>query len=143
MADRNTEAVLAVNQAMYDAIETGDIDLMNSLWAARSEAICIHPGAEPIRGGSQVSRSWAMLMANVGYIQFFLTDVTVSFLPHAERPQVAYLTCTENMLSGEGVDSVESFTGGKAVASNVFVLEDEHWKLAAHHSSPVAVQEEQ
>lgn len=143
MADMQHEAVLAVNQALYDAIETGDIDLMQSIWSTQSDTICVHPGAEPVRGTSAILRSWAVVMANTGYIQFFLTDMKVDFLPDgASDPKVAHVTCTENVLSGEGVESVQSFAGGKAVASNLFVREDDRWKMTSHHSSPVAIAEE-
>ena len=76
-----TEAALAVHRAFYDAVETGDVDLMASLWADDPETSCIHPGATPLRGTAAVLRSWTVLMANVGYIQFFLTEIELTTLP--------------------------------------------------------------
>ncbi|HZK35841.1 MAG TPA: nuclear transport factor 2 family protein, partial [Aeromicrobium sp.] len=79
MADDNS--VLAINQAFYDSIESGDMDLMRSIWASRSDVVCVHPGGEPVRGPESVMRAWAMVMANVDYIQFFLTDVKLAIAP--------------------------------------------------------------
>src|SRR5690606_1459700 len=135
-AGRSEQAVLNVNQSVYDAIESGDIDLMESLWADRDDVICIHPGAEPLRGRAAVSRSWSMVMANTGYIQFFLTGVNVDFAHH----QTAVVTCTENVLA-EG-ETADSFSGGKAVATNVFVRAERGWLLWMRHASPVAIAEE-
>ena len=88
---------------------------MASLWVDDADTSCIHPGAEQLRGTDAVLRSWTLLMANVGYIQFFLTDIAVATLPtDADDPDTAVVTCTENILSDEGMASVESFAGGKA-----------------------------
>lgn len=137
MAD--DDSVLAVNQAFYDSIESGDLDLMRSLWAPRSDVVCVHPGGEPVRGPESVMRAWAMVMANVDYIQFFLTDVKLAIAPGSGDPNIAVVTCAENILSGVG--SEDSFAGGKAIATNIFLRDGAAWKLWMHHSSPVAIRE--
>lgn len=136
MAD--DQAVLKVNQSVYDAIEGGDIDLMQSLWADRDDVVCVHPGAEPLRGRAAVSRSWSMVMANTGYIQFFLTDLSVAF----SDDTTAVVTCTENVLAEAEGESADTFAGGKAVATNVFVRDRRGWLLWMRHSSPVVIVEE-
>lgn len=130
--------VLAANQGLYDAVEHGDLDLMRSLWLPGETTVCVHPGAEPVRGTSAVLRSWAVVMANTGYIQFILTDVVVD-----ERDDVAVVSCVENVLSEAEGESVETFAGGKAAASNVFVRTSTGWKVWMHHSSPVIQVEEE
>src|SRR5699024_4603515 len=69
--------VLAANQGLYDAVEHGDLELMRSLWLPGDSTVCVHPGSEPVLGTAAVLRSWAVIMANTGYIQFILTDVSV------------------------------------------------------------------
>ncbi len=124
--------VEAVNTAFYEAFETADLDTMRDLWLDDAETLCVHPGAMPVRGTPAIHRSWALIMANTPYIQFFLTDVEVSVWD-----RVASLTCTENVLTAdEGVDR-DSFGGAKAVATNVYVRTDEGWRLWIHHASPV------
>lgn len=124
--------VEAVNRAFYTAFEAGDVDAMRSLWVDEPDALCIHPGAMPLRGTSEISRSWAVVMASTPYIQFFLTDVEISV-----RGDVASVTCTENVLTaGEATDE-SSFGGGRAVGTNLFVRTTEGWRLWIHHASPV------
>lgn len=135
VADDNS--VLAVNQAFYDSIESGDLDLMKSVWTPRADAVCVHPGGELVRGQEQVMRAWAVIMANVGYIQFFLTDVKLAIAPGEGDPNVAVVTCAENILSGTGQD--DTLAGGKAIATNVFIREGTTWRIWMHHSSPVAI----
>lgn len=139
MAETRTDVVMQANQSVYDAIEGGDIDLMQSLWSDRDDVVCIHPGAEPLRGRAAVSRSWSMVMANTGYIQFFLTDVSVSFADD----DTALVTCTENVLAEAEGEDADTFAGGKAIATNVFVRESRGWLLWMRHASPVVMVEEE
>ncbi|MCD9155148.1 nuclear transport factor 2 family protein [Aeromicrobium duanguangcaii] len=126
--------VLAAHRAFYDAVETGDADLMAALWVDDPGTTCVHPGAPPLQGTAPILRSWTVLMAGVGYIQFFLTDVEVSLLP-AKDPTTAIVVCTENILSDGG--SVESFNGGRAVATSILVRDGGRWRFWARHASPL------
>lgn len=129
---------LQIHRLFYDAVETADVDLMASLWADSDHTTCIHPGAAPVRGTASVLRTWTMLMANVGYIQFFLTDIDIVTFPSgAEEPHTAVITCTENILSGDGLASAEGFIGGKAIATSILVRDEKSWKIWMRHASPV------
>ena len=132
--DRATDHadVEAANARFYQAFETADLDAMRELWLDDAEALCVHPGALPVRGTGPIYRSWALIMANTAYIQFILTDVEVSVLD-----DVASVTCTENVLTGDDRSGPEVFGGGKAVATNVFVRTALGWRLWIHHASPV------
>jgi ketosteroid isomerase-like protein len=134
MADRSEDrrAVEAVNSTFYEAFETADIDLMQDLWLDDTDTLCVHPGALPVRGTPAINRSWALIMANTPYIQFFLTDVEVSVWK-----DVASVTCTENVLTGDERTGPDTFGGAKAVATNVFVRTPSGWRLWIHHASPV------
>ncbi|HJR38868.1 MAG TPA: nuclear transport factor 2 family protein [Nocardioidaceae bacterium] len=130
MSDRDD--VAAVNEAFYHAFESADLDTMTELWIEDEESLCVHPGAMPVRGTKAINRSWALIMANTPYIQFFLTDVEVSVLG-----DVASVTCTENVLTADEMTDEGSFNGAKAVATNVLVRTDQGWRLWIHHASPV------
>jgi ketosteroid isomerase-like protein len=133
-ADRSADrrAVEKVNTTFYEAFESADIDTMQDLWLDDPETLCVHPGALPVRGTSAINRSWALIMANTPYIQFFLTDVEVSVWEG-----VASVTCTENVLTGDDTTGPDAFGGAKAVATNVFVRTPGGWRLWIHHASPV------
>jgi ketosteroid isomerase-like protein len=124
-------AVQAANEELYAAVETGDLDRLQRLCEPERELVCVHPGAAPIHGTAPVLRSWALIMANTDYIQFFLTDVQVT-----GEDDVAVVTCTENVLTA-GPDQTGSFRGGKAVALNVFTRRPEGWRLWIHQAAPV------
>jgi ketosteroid isomerase-like protein len=138
VADRSEDRrqVEAVNATFYEAFETADLDTMQDLWLEDPDTLCVHPGALPVRGTGPINRSWALIMANTPYIQFFLTDVEVSVLGG-----VASVTCTENVLTGDERTGPDAFGGARAVATNVFVRTDDGWRLWIHHASPVLSRE--
>jgi ketosteroid isomerase-like protein len=134
--DAERVALEAANAAFYTAFETGDLDAMRALWLDAPDTVCIHPGALPVRGAGAVHRSWALVMANTSYIQFFLTDVEVSL-----RADVATVTCTENVLTGDDRNSPDVFGGAMALATQVFVRTPEGWRLWVRHAAPVLSEE--
>ncbi|ARQ69425.1 nuclear transport factor 2 family protein [Streptomyces marincola] len=136
-AGTDVEAVAAANTALYDALERGDLDALSAQWLTEDVSV-VHPGWPVITGRQDVMRSYALIMANTEYIQFFLTDVEVSVLG-----DTALVTCTENILSGgpaEEDGSAGPLVGGLVVATNIFRrAEDGAWKVWARHGSPVLI----
>ncbi len=132
MTSDQRDDVLAAHRAFYAAFEQADFDAMAQIWAEDDGVVCVHPGAEPIRGHRAVIRSWLALMANATYIQFFLTDVEAVVVG-----DVASVTCTENVLAAGADTPVGSFAGGSAAATNVFRHTSTGWRLWIHHASPV------
>lgn len=132
------EEVEQVNQAFYDAVETGDLDALERLLLDGSLAdsvTVVHPGWPVLRGRGHVLRSYALIMANTDYMQFFLTDIEVTV-----AADTALVTCTENILSGgpaEPDGSAGELVGGLVVATNVFRRTPDGWRMWSHHGSPV------
>jgi ketosteroid isomerase-like protein len=124
-------AVLATHEAFYAAVEAGDLDRLEELWSGDPTSVVVHPGARPIHGTAAVLRSWAVVMATREYVQFFLTDVEVSV-----SDDVAVVTCTENVLTGDpGVST--AFQGGRGQALTVLRRTAPGWRLWLHQSAPV------
>lgn len=140
-AGTDIEAVEAANTALYDAVEHADLEALTDLWVD-DEISVVHPGWPTLTGREEVLRSYALIMANTDYVQFFLTDVEVSV--HGDT---ALVSCTENILSGgpaEDDGSAGPLVGGLVVATNVFRrVEGGRWKVWSHHGSPVLVEREE
>ena len=95
------------------------------------------PGWPVLTGRGEVLRSYALIMANTDYVQFFLTDVEVSVMG-----DTALVTCTENILSGGPAEEDGSArpAGGPASSSprmSSGAPARTSWKLWSHHGSPV------
>lgn len=122
------EAVEAANAEFYAAFEAADLGRMRNVWLDDDGASCVHPGWRVLHGTSRIMRSWAVIFANTPYIQFFLTDVDVKVFG-----DVAVVRCVEGILT-----SLADAGGDASVAAtNVFVRDDEGWRLWVHHGSPV------
>ena len=136
MTQVDIDAVLAANAELYQAVEEADFDRISALWIdgpGGESAICVHPGWPPVRGRSAVLRSWAVIMANTPYIQFFLTDVRAEM-----AGDTAIVTCGENILTAIDAD----LGGGQVVSTNVFRRTPDGWRLWLHHASPLLRGEE-
>ncbi|MER7699938.1 MULTISPECIES: nuclear transport factor 2 family protein [unclassified Streptomyces] len=135
--------VEAANTAFYEALERGDHDDLSQRWLPGEDLTvsCVHPGWPVLTGRGEVLRSYALIMANTEYIQFFLTDVNVSM-----TGDTALVTCTENILSGgpaEDGNALGPLVGQLVVATNVFRRTPEGWKLWSHHGSPVLAESDE
>ncbi|MFC9863402.1 MULTISPECIES: nuclear transport factor 2 family protein [unclassified Streptomyces] len=131
------------NTAFYEAMERGDFEELSGLWLPGEDLTvsCVHPGWPVLTGRGEVLRSYALIMANTEYIQFFLTDVSV-----AMTGDTALVTCTENILSGgpaEDGNALGPLVGQLVVATNVFRRTPDGWKLWSHHGSPVLTESDE
>lgn len=134
MSRTDVELVEEANTTFYETMERGDFEKLSSLWLDE-DISCIHPGWPVLSGRGEVLRSYALIMANTDYIQFFLTDVKVSL--HGDT---ALVSCTENILSGgpaEESGELGPLVGQLVVATNVFRRTSDGWKIWSHHGSPV------
>src|SRR3954447_21500545 len=124
--------VAAANTAFYAAIESGDVSRIEALWDDAEDVACVHPGWPPMHGRSRVLRSWAVIMANTAYLQYFPTDVNV-----AVAGDVAVVGCEHSLLAR--LTDTEGGLGetARVVATNVFRRRGDDWRLWAHHASPV------
>ena len=122
--------VEAANAALYEALESADVDRMALVWDDEDPdaLVCVHPGWPMLRGRPHVLRSFSAIMANTPYIQFFLTDVDVRVVG-----DTAVVTCTENILT----EVSQEGSNGPVVATNVFRRRPGGWRLQVHHGSPV------
>lgn len=126
-SDPDEAAVLAANQAFYDAFERCDPAAMRAVWDDAADVVCTHPGWPLLRGIEDVADSWARLLANGQRLQFILTDVAVVVCGDA-----AWVTLDENLLAGDG-------SSGTVAAVNVFrrAGSGSPWRLVVHQGTSV------
>ena len=132
MATTDIAAVTAANAELYAAFEEGDVDRMEAVWDDADDVRCIHPGWPMLTGRSRVLRSWSVIMANTGYIQFFLTGVEATVYG-----DVAIVSCEENILTAVADPDGTLSESAKVVSTNVFRRWPDGWRLWVHHGSPV------
>ena len=128
MSDADLAEVEAANLRFYRAFETLDLARMDEVWLHGERAQCVHPGWPLITGWKAIRESWEAIFANTTEMRFTIGDARV-----AGGPELAWVTCTENILSDvQGRVSVTSL-----LATNLFERTAEGWRMVHHHASHV------
>jgi ketosteroid isomerase-like protein len=121
-------AIEAANTRFYRAFEALDIHEMDRVWARGEHVKCVHPGWPLLVGWTAVRASWETIFANTAEMSFTISDIEVE-----AGAELAWVTCTENILSEvRGRVIVTS-----VLATNVFERDAEGWRLVHHHASHV------
>jgi ketosteroid isomerase-like protein len=118
------DAVLAANQAFYDAHERRDLAAMRLVWEHHDRTVCVHPGWPILRTWPVIEASWQRIFDGPGRNQFILTNEAVAI-----DGDVAWVTLEENL--------VDTAATGAVAATNMFALGPDGWKLVVHHGSPI------
>jgi ketosteroid isomerase-like protein len=121
--DDDAKAVHLANLAFYRAFRGRSYTAMEAIWAKRAPVACIHPGMDVISGRVEVLKSWRGILAHEGSPQLVCDRVEIQVLG-----DIAYATCLEG-------------TSGDApalVATNIYVREDETWRLLLHQAGPLS-----
>ena len=128
MSDEDLAEAEEANARFYRAFEALDLAEMDTVWLHSERAQCIHPGWPLIAGWAAVRHSWETIFANTTEMRFTISDARVG-----GSAEVAWVTCTENILSQvEGRVSVTSL-----LATNVFERDAGGWFMVHHHASHV------
>jgi hypothetical protein len=114
------EAVLFANEAFYRAFADRDIAAMEEIWSRQEPVACIHPGWSPVIGRERVLESWRAILGNPA------SPAIVCLRPQAFlRGDSAFVICYEDV------------NGALLIATNIFVREEQHWKIMHHQAGPV------
>lgn len=116
------DAVLAANEAFYAAFNAKDFPVMDALWARESHVACIHPGWNVLSGREAVMESWRGILLNDEQPRIVAGGASAHVVG-----ETAYVVCRELV------------AGSPLAATNLFVRESGEWRIAHHHSSPVAM----
>ena len=120
------QEILAGNEAFYAAFNAQDADSMALLWAEQAECVCLHPGAAAIHGRTAILRSWRAILGSRGAPHIDVESVRVVMLG-----ETAMVLCYERVGDRRGSQSAV------LAATNVFVREQDRWKMVHHHASPI------
>ena len=117
-----------VEAAFYAAFGRCDLLAMRSLWA-REDAVCVHPGAAPIKGYEAILKSWEHIFSG------------------AEPPKIRINVIQRILGEVLAVHMLEEYIGPPGVprqevvvfATNVYRREGQGWLMTAHNGSVLRV----
>ncbi len=112
--------VIAANESFYKAFRTRDMTAMDAIWSKQKHVSVIHPGWAGISGREAVMKSWkAILEGNPPDIRALKPSVIFA-------GSSAYVICYEQV------------SNGLLIATNIFVKEDDDWRMIHHHAGPTS-----
>ena len=122
------EAVIAANQAFYDAFSDRDMASMNRLWWQGSTSLCVHPGSQILIGWEEVRASWEGIFQNTNSLEIDIEVVKVEI----DR-SLAYVIVREIVLQSSRGRKIKALS----TATNIFQNMAQKWYLIHHHGSPI------
>ncbi len=123
------QAVIAANEAFYQAFEKRDIEAMTAVWSHGIGSLCIHPGRNAVRGWDEIRSSWDRIFRNTNYL-----EIDIEIINTEINGDLAYIVLIENVLQvGSGGRRVKALS----IATNVFECMAQKWYLVHHHGSPI------
>ena len=103
--------------------------LVGALWAEDDNISCIHPGGQRLDGRAAVHQSWEQIFEHSQDMQFRLTD-----LSHFYDQSLAVHVLHEHIRLGENGNFQPP-----VIATNVYRLTDNGWRMVLHHASATRV----
>jgi ketosteroid isomerase-like protein len=117
--DKTQEDILKANQSFYDAFAAGDYDRLEKQWINADEISVIHPGSTVLHGRQAVMSSWRQILDSSDSSDIRCANPKVYLLG-----DTAYVICNE------------VFPEGQLIATNIFRLEDNTWRMVHHQAGP-------
>ena len=119
--DSEQAEILEANVAFYRAFADRDVAAMANIWARKVPVACTHPAWTVFTGRDDVLKSWEGILTNPDAPSIEVRDVVV-----LRYGDVAIVLCRE-LVQGNPVE-----------VTNVFVREDNAWRMVHHHASAIA-----
>jgi len=117
----------AAQKAFYQAIERADLTQMMEIWSEDEDIVCIHPGGARHSGIAEVRESWRHIFLQGPQLKFNLVEDKIypgrMLSVHNVYEQITHIS--------------DKHPPASAVATNIFVLSGDGWKMLMHHASPV------
>ena len=131
MPESLEEALRRANQEFYAAFEALDLRRMESVWDHDDTVECVQPGWELLVGWDEVHERWARIFANTSRAKVALSGVHIRI-----EGTVGWVACTARVTTA----FAEGFDEAVVQATNIFLLREGKWLLAAHHASLLPTQ---
>lgn len=130
----NKDKLLLQNARFYEAFENADLNTVEIVWSHAANVKCIHPGWHVLEGWKAVRESWERIFRSEAKLKVSLRNVTAEV-----RGKLGIVTLIEEV----SYKTLTSIRTGAIMATNIFELDGEEWKMIHHHGSPMMVAEEE
>jgi ketosteroid isomerase-like protein len=115
-----------IEQQLYDALQQGDIERLMALWSDDEEISCVHPGGPRLAGALAIRAAFESIFAN-GPV-----NARAERVRRLQTHSCAVHSVVEHiqLMTPQGPQSAW------VIATNVYFLTAQGWRLVSHHASP-------
>jgi ketosteroid isomerase-like protein len=122
-----------IEQQFYEALQRGDIDRLMAVWADDEEISCVHPGGPRVVGAMAIRSAFEAIFANGA----------INAQPEKVRRLQTHTCAVHSVLEHIQIMTTGGPQSAWVVATNVYLLGAQGWRLASHHASPGSPREAQ
>ena len=122
-----------IEQQFYKALQRGDIERLMAVWSDDEEISCVHPGGPRVVGAGAIRASFESMFANG----------TIQAHPEKVRRLQTHDCAVHAVLEHIRLTTAEGPQSAWVVATNVYVITGQGWRLVSHHASPGSPREVQ
>src|SRR5665647_1797831 len=115
-----------IEAAIYEALQSGDIDKLMACWADEDDIVCIHPGGPRVVGAVAIRATFEAMFSN-GSIR--------AWPEHARKTQ-GVASAVHNVLERIEMLGTSGPAQAWVIATNVYHRTAQGWRMVAHHASP-------
>lgn len=112
--------------AFYDALQQGDIEKLMACWGDEDEMVCVHPGGSRLVGAGAIRSAFDAMFANG----------SLRVQPLKVRRVQALGVSVHSVLERIEILTEEGPRHAYVLATNVYFLTAQGWRMVAHHASP-------
>jgi ketosteroid isomerase-like protein len=112
--------------AFYDALQQGDIEKLMACWGDEDEMVCVHPGGSRLVGAGAIRSAFDAMFANG----------SLRVQPLKVRRVQALGSSVHSVLERIEILTEEGPRHAYVLATNVYFLTAQGWRMVAHHASP-------
>ena len=115
-----------IEQQFYEALQHGDIERLMAVWSDDEEISCVHPGGPRVVGAGAIRQAFEAIFGNGA----------VNARPEKVRRLLTHACAVHGVL--EHIQRLTDAGPQSAwvLATNVYVLTGQGWRLVSHHASP-------
>ena len=117
--------------SFYDALQQGDIEKLMACWGDEDEMVCVHPGGARLVGPAAIRSAFDAMFANG----------SLRVQPLKVRRVQALGSCVHSVVERIELLTDEGPRHAYVLATNVYFLTAQGWRMVAHHASPGSLQE--
>lgn len=111
-------------EAFYGAFSRASLGEMMQVWAAEETVVCIHPMGPRLQDAASIASSWRQIFAGGERMQIDIGERTT-----VNGASLATHSVVEHIVLADG-------RRGSVLATNVYRLTENGWRMIMHHGSP-------